>query len=75
MDKFRLFIVFISTPHINKKLSFVGNGGFSLRKVNDHWEALNNKKIYLFNTKKQTFKIFAWEKRLAYFLKTIFKAF
>ena len=45
---------------------------FSLRKVNDHWEALNNKKIYLFNTKKQTLKIFAWEKKTCIFFKNNF---
>jgi len=69
---------FIGPPHINikkEKLSFVGNGGFSLRKVKDHWEALNNKKIYLFNTKRQTLKYLLGRKRLVYFLKTIFKAF
>ena len=69
---------FIGPPQINlkkEKLGFVGNGGFSLRKVSDHLEALNNKEIYFMNTKKQTLKYLLGIKRLKYFIFTIFKTF
>ena len=65
---------FIGPPQINRKkrkLGFVGNGGFSLRKVNDHLNAIESNKINFFNFKKQAIKYFSARKRLFYLVKTL----